>query len=230
MLAFRTAQRIREVVSAPEVSFPRASIFRVNTTRERQTELRNQRTAILGHTGAVVWLTGLSGAGKSTLARGLERELLNLRIVPVVLDGDGLREGLCRDLGFTAAARQENIRRAGEAAGLLAESGLVVIAALISPFRTDRERVAARCRAREIPFAEVFVSAPLAVCERRDPKHLYQRARAGEIPAFTGISSPYEAPDAPDLTVHTDQQTVEQSVSDLLMFARRVIGAPASGR
>ncbi len=217
-------------MSAHERSFTRASVFRVDTTSDRPTELRNQRTAILGHTGAVVWLTGLSGAGKSTLARGLERELLKLQIVPVVLDGDVLREGLCRDLSFSAAARQENIRRAGEAAVLLAESGLVVIAALISPFRADRERVAARCRTREIPFAEVFVSAPLAVCEHRDPKHLYQRARAGEIPAFTGISSPYEAPVAPDLTVHTDQQTVEQSVTDLLTFARRVIGAAASGR
>lgn len=177
-----------------------------------------------------MWLTGLSGAGKSTLARGLERELLKLRIVPVVLDGDVLREGLCRDLSFAAAARQENIRRAGEAAVLLAESGLVVVAALISPFRADRERIAARCRDRGISFAEVFVAAPLAVCERRDPKHLYQRARAGEISAFTGISSPYEAPGAPDLTVRTDQQTVEQSVSDLLAFARRLIGAAPSSR
>lgn len=177
------------------------------------------RADLLGHRGAIVWLTGLSGAGKSTLALGLEQRLFAARILPVVLDGDVLRTGLCRGLGFSAEDRKENIRRAGEAALLLAAAGCVVVSAFISPFRADREQIAANARARGLPFAEVFVNAPLAVCERRDPKHLYQRARAGQIPDFTGIDSPYEPPLSPALELHTDRESVETCIGKLETLA-----------
>ncbi len=173
------------------------------------------RQSLLGHRGAVVWLTGLSGAGKSTLATGLELRLLEQKILPVVLDGDALRAGLCRGLGFSDVERKENMRRAAEAALLIAESGAVVITALISPFRVDRQLAAELCRDRGIPFAEVFVNAPLAECERRDPKHLYARARAGEIFSFTGISSPYEPPKSATLELPTDRESVDQSLEKL---------------
>jgi adenylyl-sulfate kinase len=177
------------------------------------------RTALIGQRGSVLWLTGLSGAGKSTLAVALERKLLRAGILPVILDGDVLRMGLCQGLGFSEADRKENIRRAAEAALLVAESGAVVIVALISPYRADREMAAERCHAKGIPFAEIYVNAPLAECERRDPKHLYARVRAGEIPLFTGISSPYEHPLSPTLELHTDRETVEESAAKLTTVA-----------
>lgn len=177
------------------------------------------RERFLGHRGAVIWLTGLSGAGKSTLSTALEPELLRNGILPAILDGDVLRAGLCRGLTFSEADRRENIRRAAEAALLMAESGAVVITALISPYRADREIAAERCRARGVPFAEVYVNAPLAECERRDPKQLYRRARAGEIPAFTGISSPYEPPTSPALEIRTDLEPVEASLRKLIALA-----------
>ncbi len=158
-----------------------------------------------GHRGAVIWLTGLSGAGKSTLAVSLEAALLRRGIAAFILDGDNLRHGLCSDLGFSDRDRAENIRRAGEVAKLMAEAGLVVISALISPFAAERARVRNLCETVGIPFCEVFVNAPLAVCEQRDPKHLYQKARRGEIQGFTGIDAPYEPPANPDLELRTDQ-------------------------
>lgn len=173
------------------------------------------RESLLGHRGAVIWLTGLSGAGKSTLSTALERQLLTAGVLPVILDGDVLRAGLCQGLGFSETDRKENIRRAAEAALLIAEAGAIVITALISPFRSDRQLAAERCEARGVPFAEVFVNAPLAECERRDVKQLYRRARAGEIPAFTGITSPYEPPLAPALELRTDRETIEESVAKL---------------
>jgi len=173
--------------------------------------------------GAILWLTGLSGAGKSTLAEALERRLRTTGVFPVVLDGDVLRAGLCAGLGFSDADRRENIRRAGEVALLIAGAGGVVIAALISPFRADRRLVRDRARAAGIPFAEIFVNAPLAVCEQRDPKQLYRRARAGEIAAFTGVSSPYEKPRAPALALRTDRETPEASLARLEAFVRRLL-------
>ena len=177
------------------------------------------RAVLLGHRGAIIWLTGLSGSGKSTLAVALEQKLFDANILPVVLDGDVLRTGLSRGLGFSDADRKENIRRAAEAALLLAEAGAVVVTALISPFRDDRQHIIDRSKARGVAFAEVFVNAPLAECERRDPKQLYQRARAGQIPAFTGIDSPYEAPLAPTLELRTDRENVEQSLEKLTALA-----------
>ncbi|HVU34642.1 MAG TPA: adenylyl-sulfate kinase [Opitutaceae bacterium] len=177
------------------------------------------RAGLLGHRGAVLWLTGLSGAGKSTLATALERRLIREGVLPVVLDGDVLRAGLCSGLGFSEADRKENIRRAAEAALLMAELGAVVITALISPYRADRDLARERCQTRGVPFAEVYVNASLAECERRDPKGLYQRARAGEIAVFTGITSPYEPPAAPTLELKTDRESIQQSVDQLAALA-----------
>jgi bifunctional enzyme CysN/CysC len=175
-----------------------------------------RRTAILGHRGCIVWMTGLSGSGKSTLAQALEQRLLNSGILCAILDGDVLRAGLSRNLGFSDGDRSENLRRAAELAIHLAQAGVVVIGALISPFRTDRAMAAERAKDRSIPFAEIFVNAPLAECEKRDPKELYKKARAGLIPQFTGIDSPYEAPLTPDLEIRTDREQPNDSVEKLM--------------
>jgi bifunctional enzyme CysN/CysC len=177
------------------------------------------RAAILGHRGCIIWMTGLSGSGKSTLAQLLEQRLLTSGVLSSVLDGDVLRTGLSRNLGFTPDDRSENLRRATELAIHLADAGVVVIAALISPFRLDRAMAAERAKERGIPFAEIFVNAPLAECERRDPKQLYKRARAGQIQQFTGIDSPYESPLAPDLELRTNQESVAESIERLTQLA-----------
>jgi bifunctional enzyme CysN/CysC len=180
------------------------------------------RSTLLGHRGAVLWLTGLSGSGKTTLARGLECALLHHGILGTVLDGDELRRGLSAGLGFSVEDRRESIRRTAEVALHVAEAGAVAIVAHISPFRSSRAQVAARLQERGVPFAEVFVNAPLAVCEQRDPKGLYQRARAGEIPAFTGIDSPYEDPVAPALEIRTDLAGVADALGRLVPLALRL--------
>jgi bifunctional enzyme CysN/CysC len=177
---------------------------------------RESRIDHFGHRGAVIWLTGLSGSGKSTLATALEARLFQKGYASTLLDGDNLRHGLCADLGFSAEDRTENIRRAAETAKLMAEAGLVVITALISPFAAERQKAAAICRTAGIPFAEVFVNTPLEVCEQRDPKSLYKKARAGEIRGFTGIDAPYEAPVTPTLEIKTTELTKEQGLERLL--------------
>jgi bifunctional enzyme CysN/CysC len=168
-----------------------------------------------GHKGAIVWLTGLSGSGKSTIAATLNRLFFEEGLQATLLDGDNLRHGLCADLGFSAEDRTENIRRAAQVARLFAESGIITLTAFISPNRADR--AAAREVAKEggVPFLEVFVDAPLEVCEERDPKGLYKKARAGEIPEFTGVSAPYEAPGDPDVTLRTGELTREEAVTRL---------------
>jgi bifunctional enzyme CysN/CysC len=183
---------------------------------------REQRIDHFGHRGAVLWLTGLSGSGKSTLAVALQSRLFLQGITTTLIDGDNLRHGLCSDLGFSDADRSENIRRAAEAAKLIAESGLVAIVSLISPFASDRQKAASICRQAGVPFAEIYVSTPLEICEERDPKALYQKARAGEIKGFTGIDSPYEPPTAPTLELRTDLLTKEQSLEQLLKLALRI--------
>jgi len=170
-----------------------------------------ERAAKDGRTGLVVWFTGLSGAGKSTLARSVERQLWDRGFRTFLLDGDALRADLCSDLGFSAADRRENVRRVGAVAKLMSHAGLICLAALISPFRADR--LLARNNLPTGSFVEVFVNAPLAVCEERDTKSLYKRARAGELTDFTGISSPYEAPDSPEIEVRTDRLSVQESTS-----------------
>ncbi len=168
-----------------------------------------------GHRGGVLWLTGLSGAGKSTIAAEAERRLFEKGYQVGVLDGDNLRHGLSADLGFSPEDRAENIRRIGEVGALFARAGLIAITAFISPYRSDRERARA---AYPEAFAEVYVRADLATCETRDPKGLYKKARAGEIPEFTGISAPYEAPDSPDLVIDTDRAEINASVDVLLDY------------
>jgi bifunctional enzyme CysN/CysC len=176
----------------------------------------HDRAARTGHRGAVVWFTGLSGAGKSTIAQALERELFARGMHTYVLDGDNIRHGLNSNLGFSPEDRVENIRRVSEVAKLMADSGVVAITAFISPYRMDRRRAREIVLEGNAEFLEVFVNAPLAVCEARDPKNLYKKARAGEIREFTGIDAPYEAPDDPEIVVHTDKQTVNESVAAIL--------------
>ncbi len=182
-----------------------------------------RRAALLGHRSAILWLTGLPAAGKSTLAAALERELFRARILPVVLDGDRLRAGLSQGLTFSTPDRNEAMRRAAEAALLLAGGGAVVMVAMISPFREARRQIAAQAMQQGIAFAEIYVNAPVAVCEQRDPKSLYRRARTGELRAVTGIDAPYEAPEQPHLELRTDQETVAESLSKLTRFALALV-------
>ncbi len=177
-----------------------------------------QRALRNGHSGCVVWLTGLSGSGKSTIATELERELFNHGQHAYVLDGDNVRHGLGSDLGFSPEDRKENIRRIGEVAKLFANAGMICITAFISPYRADRDLVRKILAGGPNQFIEVFVNAPLAVCEQRDPKGLYAKARANEIKEFTGISAPYEAPDQPEIELNTDQITVAESVARIMEY------------
>ncbi len=165
---------------------------------------RDERWSACRLGGATVWFTGLSGSGKSTVAVAVERRLLAGGRAAYLLDGDNLRHGLNGDLGFSADDRTENVRRAAEVARLFADAGLVALVPLISPFRADRDRARAVHAASGLPFLEVFVDTPLAECERRDPKGLYAKARAGELTGFTGIDDPYESPLAPDLVLRPD--------------------------
>lgn len=173
-----------------------------------------QRQALFGHTARTLWLTGLSAAGKSTLAFALEHRLIAVGRACAVLDGDNVRHGLNRDLGFSPEDRHENIRRIAEVARLMNEAGLIVITAFISPFAADREL--ARQIIGPARFAEIHVSTPLTTCEARDPKGLYARARRGDVPAFTGVSAPYEVPAAPALRLDTTQLTPDEALDALL--------------
>jgi adenylylsulfate kinase len=178
-----------------------------------------ERRRRAGHDGAVVWITGLSGAGKTTLAQALERTLFDRGCGVFVLDGDKVRHGLCADLGFSLPERSENVRRIGEVARLFYEAGQIAIVSVISPLRADRARARALIPAPH--FIEVHCDCPLAVCEARDPKGLYRKARAGLLPEFTGITSPYEAPEAPDVWLDSAEDSVEQEVGRLLAELQR---------
>jgi adenylylsulfate kinase len=177
---------------------------------------RADRERLNGHKGCCVWLTGLSGSGKSTIAVALEKALCDRGVRTFILDGDNIRHGLNKNLGFSPADRTENIRRIGEVAKLFTDAGTVALTAFISPYRADRDQV--RAVMQDGDFVEVLVDCPLEVCEQRDVKGLYQKARAGQIPEFTGISAPYEAPLKPELTVKTGSQTVEQSAQQILGY------------
>ncbi|WP_409422316.1 adenylyl-sulfate kinase [Pseudaeromonas sp. ZJS20] len=172
------------------------------------------RAAQKGHKPALLWFTGLSGSGKSTLAGALEAALVARGIHTYLLDGDNVRHGLCSDLGFTPSDRQENLRRIGEVAKLMVDAGLVVLAAFVSPYRAERQAI--RERFAEGEFIEVFVDVPLAECEARDPKGLYQKARAGEIKHFTGIDDPYEAPAAAEVHLQNHGVDINTGVEQLL--------------
>jgi adenylylsulfate kinase len=184
---------------------------------------RPRREALLDQKGVVVWFTGLSGSGKSTIAFTVEHALMVRDRLTYVLDGDNIRHGLNRNLGFSAQDRKENIRRIGEVSRLFADAGVLTLSSFVSPYRSDRDRV--RALLDDGDFLEVFVNTPLEVCEQRDPKGLYKKARAGEIPNFTGISDPYEPPLTPELEIRTAECTVEeaaQQVIDLLKKCRKI--------
>jgi adenylylsulfate kinase len=182
---------------------------------------------------SVVWFTGLSGAGKSTIARATEAALLEQGIPVEVLDGDAIRKTFSRGLGFSKQDRDENVRRVGFVAALLARHGVTVLVALISPYRALRDEVREQMESAAIPFLEVYVNAPLNICVGRDPKGLYGKAQRGEIPSFTGLGDPYEPPLAPEVECHTDQETVESStrrVLEALQYAPRAIKTAATVR
>jgi bifunctional enzyme CysN/CysC len=176
------------------------------------------RTERNGHRGIVVWFTGLSGSGKSTLAQSLERHLFNRGMHPYVLDGDNVRHGLNANLAFSPNDRVENIRRVAEVAKLMADAGIIVITSFISPYRIDRARARKVILGADVEFIEAFVDTPLEVCEQRDPKNLYKKARAGEIKDFTGIDAPYESPENPEITIHGSRETLEESIGRLLEY------------
>ncbi len=177
---------------------------------------RADRERLLGQKGVTVWLTGLSGSGKSTIAVAVEAALIRRGRCAYVLDGDNIRHGLNQNLGFSPADRTENIRRIGEVAKLFTDAGMIVITSFISPYRADRDAV--RALMDEGDFVEVLVDASLETCESRDVKGLYQKARAGEIPEFTGISAPYEPPLEPELVLDTNRESIEESTEKLLRF------------
>nr|WP_263327438.1 adenylyl-sulfate kinase [Neobacillus sp. Marseille-Q6967] len=189
-----------------------------NITWHASTVSKADRRVQNGHGSAVLWFTGLSGSGKSTIANAVSSELYRQGINEYVLDGDNIRHGLNKDLGFSDHDRTENIRRIGEVAKLFVDSGAIVTTAFISPFRTDRDQV--REIFEEGEFIEVFVDCPIEECERRDPKQLYAKARRGEIKDFTGIDSPYEAPEHPEVTVRSDLLTVEQAVEQIFEYLK----------
>ncbi len=175
---------------------------------------KSQRQALNGHKSAVLWFTGLSGSGKSTIAGALEQALFANDIRTYLLDGDNVRHGLCQDLGFSDADRQENIRRVGEVAKLMVDSGTLTLSAFISPFQRERDMV--RALLDEGEFIEVFVDTPFDECAKRDPKGLYAKALKGEIKNFTGLDSAYEAPQNPEIHLQTEQLSVEQSVQVII--------------
>jgi adenylylsulfate kinase len=189
-----------------------------NTVWHHAAVTRDLRERLNGHRSAVVWFTGLSGSGKSTLAHAVEERLYEMACRTFVFDGDNVRHGLCGNLGFSENDRKENIRRIGEMTKLFAEAGVIALTAFISPFRADRRRV--RQMLRPGDFIEVYCRCPLEVCESRDVKGIYRRARAGEIHDFTGISSPYEEPENPELVIDTGSMPLDQCVDQVIDFLR----------
>lgn len=182
------------------------------------TVTKKDRQKLHGHKSCVLWFTGLSGSGKSTIANAVENKLYELGISTYILDGDNLRNGLNQDLGFSAEDRKENIRRVGEVAKLFVDSGLVVLATFISPYRSDRETIKNSMSPGE--FIEIYVDCSLENCEKRDPKGLYKKARKGEITEFTGISSPYEKPVNPEIILNSNQYSVEECALQVLDFLK----------
>jgi adenylylsulfate kinase len=179
---------------------------------------RPEREALLKQTGATLWFTGLSGSGKSTIAFTLEHALVQQGRLAYVLDGDNIRHGLNKNLGFSAADREENIRRIGEVAKLFADAGLIVMTSFISPYRKDRDAVRALHKEAGVPFIEIHVATPIETCETRDPKGLYKKARAGQLKGFTGIDDPYEAPESPEFTIDATNTSPQDATVQLLSF------------
>ena len=204
----------------PEKGLPMSSNSTVpppvltNIVWHHATVTRARREAQNGHRGAIIWFTGLSGSGKSTLAHAVEESLHQQGCRTFVLDGDNVRHGLCSNLGFSDKDRQENIRRIGEVAKLFMEAGIIVLTAFISPYRADRERV--RGMVEKGDYIEIYCDTPIEICETRDVKGLYKKARTGEIAEFTGISSPYEAPETPELIVNTGLISLDTCVQEVM--------------
>ncbi len=182
---------------------------------------REDRYRLLRQKGATIWFTGLSGSGKSTIAVALETVLFNKSKMSYRLDGDNVRLGINRNLGFSEPDRKENIRRIGEIAKLFGDAGMISLSSFISPYKADRDEVRRLHEAANLPFVEVYVDCSLAVAEKRDPKGLYKKARAGKIKNFTGIDDPYEAPENPELHLHTDKMTLEEEVEIIIDFLKK---------
>ncbi len=180
-----------------------------------------ERNALLRQKGATLWFTGLSGSGKSTIAFTLEHALVQRGHLAYVLDGDNIRHGLNKNLGFSAADREENIRRIGEVAKLFADGGVITMTSFISPYRKDRDTVRALHAAGNLPFIEVHVNTPIETCEQRDPKGLYKKARAGQLKNFTGIDDPYEAPATPEFTIDATTTSPQEAAAQLLEYLEK---------
>ena len=198
-----------------------AEIKATNITWHEGHVTREERAGLLKQSGATLWFTGLSGSGKSTIAFTLEHALVQRGRLSYVLDGDNIRHGLNKNLGFSAADREENIRRIGEVAKLFADCGVIAMTSFISPYRKDRDAVRALHVAGTLPFVEVFVNTPIATCEQRDPKGLYKKARAGELKNFTGIDDPYEEPLQPELTIDATNTSPQQATVLLLEYLEK---------
>lgn len=190
-----------------------------HVTLHRSLVHRSDREKLHGHQGVVLWFTGLSASGKSTLSHQVEKRLYDLGCSTYVFDGDNVRHGLCGDLGFSEKDRAENIRRIGEMVSLFVDAGIIALTAFISPFRADRDRV--RSMVGQDRFVEIFVNCPLSVCIERDPKGIYARALKGEIKDFTGISSPYEPPEHPDIVIRSDLESFDHATDRVLDFLKQ---------
>ena len=210
MLGFKRLEKVSRMSS----SFSEQPPASTNVVWHNATVTRARREAQNGHRGAIIWFTGLSGSGKSTLAHADEETLHQHGCKTIVLDGDNVRHGLCGDLGFSEKDRQENIRRIGEMAKLFVEAGIIVLTAFISPYRADRRRV--RAMVQQGDFIEIYCDTPIEICETRDVKGLYKKARAGEIAEFTGVSSPYETPQTPELILNTGTLTLDVCVKEVM--------------
>jgi bifunctional enzyme CysN/CysC len=214
-----------EVEDAPAAEPPSTQSPNVKWQRSELT--RSARWESIGHAGATIWFTGLPGAGKSTIAGAVEERLVTAGRPAFLLDGDNLRHGLNGDLGFDEDARCENVRRTAHVARLFAEAGTVALVSLVSPYGCDREIASGLHAAQELHFIEVFVEAPLEICEERDPKGLYARARAGEITGMTGVDAPYQPPAQPDLVLRSSAESVEEAVERVLQtLAARLLHPP----
>lgn len=198
------------------MAISKSKITNEHTVWHAPTIVRADREQLNGHKSAILWYTGLSGSGKSTLAHAVEDHLHRNGIRTFVLDGDNVRQGLCKDLGFSDEDRTENIRRIGEVSKLMLDAGIMVMTAFISPFIKDRQIV--RDLVASGDFIEIYCQAPLEICEQRDPKGLYKKARAGQIPEFTGISSPYEAPEEPEIILNTGENSVDECVNAVINY------------
>ncbi|MCM3730350.1 adenylyl-sulfate kinase [Fictibacillus nanhaiensis] len=188
----------------------------INIIWHRTAVTKDERRKLNRHKSAVLWFTGLSGAGKSTIANAVEKSLYEKGLRTYLLDGDNIRHGINQDLGFSPGDRKENIRRIGEISKLFVDAGMIVITAFISPFRQDRKIARSLLEGEE--FIEVYIKCSLDECEKRDPKGLYKKAKAGEIPGFTGISSPYEEPDKPEIIIESDKQSIKESVDQIVNY------------